>query len=160
VDFYDFTAEFADWDGEGFSWFGDVHERAARNGARHGTPVLTSPAGDSDPRVNLFFRTGQVAGVAVSTWRRYAYALLVWLRFLGVSGRRWDQATVGDVEAFKDWRLSDLRNSGRVQPTSLDTDRAALNAFYTWASPRFGVLNPIPTVRAGSLGRSMPRTAP
>ena len=153
VDFYDFTVELADGDDEEFSWFGDVYERAARNGARHGTPVLTSPSGGSDPRVNLFFRTGQVAGGAVSTWRRYAYALVVWLEFLGVSGRGWDQAAVGDVEAFKDWRLSDLRNCGRVQPTSFDTDRAALNAFYTWASLRFGVLNPVPTVRAGSPGR-------
>jgi hypothetical protein len=38
-----------------FAWFGNVHERAARNGARHGTPVLTSPW------INLFFRTGTVA---------------------------------------------------------------------------------------------------
>ena len=37
---------------------------------------------------------------------------------------------MGDMEAFKDWRLTDLRNCGRVQPTSFDTDRAALNAFY------------------------------
>jgi len=151
VDFYDFTVRFEQADSEELE-FGDVHERAARNGARHGTQILTSPSGVSDPRINLFFRTGTVAGGAASTWRRYAYALVVWLEFLEVSGNRWDQATVRDVEAFKHWRLTDLRNSGRVQPTSFDTDRAAINAFYTWAGPRYGVVNPVPTVRASAPG--------
>jgi hypothetical protein len=44
-----------------------------------------------------------------------------------VFGRTWDEATARDVEAYKDWRLTDLRNGDRVQPTSFDTDRAALN---------------------------------
>lgn len=160
VDFYDFTVELAGGDGEEFAWFGNVHERAASNGARHGTPILTSPSGVTDPRINLFFRAGTVAGGAVSTWRRYAYALVVWLEFLEVSGSRWDQATVRDVEAFKHWRLTDLRNSDRVQPTSFDTDRAALNAFYTWAGPRYGIVNPVPTVRASSPGRRAPGYEP
>ena len=155
VDFYDFTVRFVQGDIEELE-FGDVNERAARNGARHGTPILTSPSGVSDPRINLFFRTGTVAGGAASTWRRYAYALVVWLEFLEVSGRRWDQASVGDVEAFKHWRLTDLRNSGRVQPTSFDTDRAAINAFYMCAGPRYGVVNPVPTVRASAPGRGAP----
>ncbi len=30
---------------EEFAWLGDVHERAARNGARHGTPILIAPTG-------------------------------------------------------------------------------------------------------------------
>jgi hypothetical protein len=150
VDFYDFTVQLKGGDEDEFGWFGDVHERAARNGARHGTPILTSAAGVPDIRINLFFRTGAMAGGAVSTWRRYAYALVVWQEFLEVSGRRWDQAAVGDVEAFKHWRLTDLRNYDRVQPTSFDTDRAAINAFYTWASPRYGVVNPVPTVRTSA----------
>lgn len=98
-----------------------------------------------------------MADGAASTWRRYAYSLVVWLEFLEMSGRGWDQATVGDVEAFKHWRLTDLRNLDRVQPTSFDTDRAALNAFYTWAGPRYGVVNPVATVRSGSRGRSAAR---
>lgn len=159
VDFYDFTVKRDLGDSEEFAWFGDVHDRAARNGARHGTPILTAPSGATDPRINLFFRTGSVAGGAVSTWRRYAYALSVWLGFLDVSGRPWDHATVGDVEAFKHWRLTDLRNADRVQPTSFDTDRAALNAFYTWAGPRYGVVNPVPTVSSGTRGRRTDRYA-
>ena len=65
-------------------------------------------AGWVDPRVNLFFRTGPMAAAQPSTWRRYAYALVVWLEFLAASGRSLDVATAGDVEAFKDWRLTDL----------------------------------------------------
>lgn len=95
-----------------------------------------------------------MAGAAVTTMRRYAYALVVWLEFLGVFGRSWDEATVRDVEAFKDWRLTDLRNDGRVRPTSFDTDRAALNTFYRWASNRYNVRNPVATIRAGRPGAS------
>jgi hypothetical protein len=90
-----------------------------------------------------------MAGARPSTWRRYAHSLVVWLEFLAVSGRVWDEATVRDVEAFKDWRLTDHRNDDRVQAASFDADRAALNTFYTWAA-RYGVLNPVPTVRGPS----------
>ena len=159
VDFYDFTAPHPTITDEGVAWFGDVHERATRNGARHGTPILLSPSGYADPRVNLFFRTGAMAAAAVTTMRRYAYALAVWLEFLGVFGRSWDKATVRDVEAFKDWRLTDLRNEGRVRPTSFDTDRAALNTFYRWAFERYGIRNPVSTVRTGRPGPRRPVTA-
>ena len=146
VDFYNFTVELASLDGE-LAGLGDVHGRAMRNGAQHGTPVIVHLAGRVDPRINLFFRTGPMAGAQPSTWRRYAYALVVWLEFLAASGRGWDEATVGDVEAFKVWRLTDLRNEGRVMPTSFDTDRAALSSFYSWAALRYGVGNPVRTVR-------------
>jgi site-specific recombinase XerD len=106
-----------------------------------------SPSGYADARVNLFFRTGAMAAASVTTLRRYAYSLAVWLEFLGVFGRSWHEATVRDMEAFKDWRLTDLRNEGRVAPMSFDTDRAALNTFYRWASGRYGTFNPVATVR-------------
>ena len=73
---------------------------------------------------------------------------MVWLEFLAVLGRRWDEATAVDVEAFKHWRLTDLGNDDRIAPSSFDTDRAALSSFYRWASGRYGVLNPVPTVPA------------
>jgi hypothetical protein len=153
VDFYDLTAgpPPALPDGE-LAGFGDVHGRAVRNGARHGTPVLVDVSGAVDPRINLFFRTGSMAGARAGTWRRYAYALVVWLEFLAVFGRGWDEATARDVEAFKDWRLTDLRNGERVAPTSFDTDRAALNCFYSWAAARYGVGNPVASVRRLSRG--------
>jgi hypothetical protein len=62
VTFYDFTASVTTPDAECLSGFGEVHARAAVNGARHGTPVLVGPGGWPDPRVNLFFRTGPMAG--------------------------------------------------------------------------------------------------
>jgi hypothetical protein len=42
-------------------------------------------------------------------------------------------------------RLTDARNDGRVAPASFDTDRAALNSFYGWASSRYGIINPVPS---------------
>lgn len=153
VEFYDFTFLLPRVDIEEVAGFGDVHERAVRNGARHGTPIVLGPSGRPDPRINLFFRTGAMAGRSSSTWRRYAYALVVWLEFLRVFDRSWDAATPRDVEAFKDWRLTDLRNDERVQPTSFDTDRAALNAFYTWAAARYAVRNPVPSVARPDIRR-------
>jgi hypothetical protein len=149
VTFYDFTASVITPDTECLSGFGEVHARAAANGARHGTPVLIGPGGWPDPRVNLFFRTGPMAEARPGTWRRYAYALVVWLDYLHVVGRSWVEATASDVEAFKEWRLTSLDNAGRVQPTSFDTDRAALNSFYSWAGQRYGVANPVATAGLG-----------
>lgn len=160
VDFYDFTVSPPSTQDGDLAWFGDVHERAARNGARHGTPLLLSPSGHPDARINLFFRTGKMAGARLTTWRRYAYALVVWLDFLAVFNRRWDEATARDVEAFKDWRLTDLRNDDRIRPTSFDTDRAALNTFYAWASARYGLINPVPTVVTPSRRRPSVGDAP
>ncbi|MEU2248526.1 integrase [Streptomyces sp. NPDC019224] len=143
MDFYDFTVAQPEPGTDQLSGFGDLHARAAANGARHGTPVILGPEGKPDPKVNLFFRTGAMVDARPSTWRRYAYALVVWLEFLRVFGRRWQDATPRDVEAFKEWRLTDLRNDERVLPTSFDTDRAALNTFYVWAGHRYGVANPV-----------------
>jgi hypothetical protein len=46
----DFTAPLPTAADNEFAWFGDVHQRAARNGARHDTPVLLAPSGRADPR--------------------------------------------------------------------------------------------------------------
>ncbi|MGH3199599.1 MAG: hypothetical protein ACRDNT_27575 [Streptosporangiaceae bacterium] len=63
-----------------------MHDWAARNGARQGTPILVGPSGVADARINLFFRIGTVAARRPRTWRRYAYSLLVWLDFPGGPG--------------------------------------------------------------------------
>ena len=153
VDFYDFTVVPAHL-GEGeLAGLGEVEERARRNGARQGTPVVVHTAGRVDARVNAFFRSGAMVGARPATWRRYAFALVVWLNFLEVFGRAWDEATAADVEAFKEWRLTEGGNGGRVAPTSFDTDRAALNSFYRWANLRYGVTNPVPSATAPARGR-------
>jgi hypothetical protein len=160
VDFYDFTVACGVFDEGGLPGLGDVHERAARNGARQGTPVVVHTGGRADARVNLFFRTGAMAAARAGTWRRYAFALVVWLNFLEVFGRAWDEASAADVEAFRDWRLTDAGNPRRVAPTSFDTDRAALNCLYGWAAVRYGVANPVPSAtvarrwRGGGAGRA------
>ncbi|MEO3749421.1 integrase [Streptomyces sp. B6B3] len=96
-----------------------------------------------DPRVNLYFRNSRIASRQPSTWRRYAYSLAVWLGFLDSIGIAWDEATGEDYTDFKFWRITDFRNDERVQPTSFDTDRAALNSFYSWAGPLYGCANPV-----------------
>jgi hypothetical protein len=146
VDFYDFQQELArPFEDGGLGEYGDVHTWARRNGARQGTPFLLAPDGPADARINLFFRVGSAASLRPRTWRRYAFSLAVWLDFLDALGRRWDEAAPEDFEAFKHWRMADDRNTGRVRPTSFDTDRAGLNTFYTWAGQRYGVVNPVPT---------------
>ncbi|GAX58585.1 integrase [Streptomyces olivochromogenes] len=147
VEFYDFLKPPPRLIGEELVALGDLHKRAARNGARHATPIIIPPAGVlPDPRLNLFFRVSPMTGRKPRTWRRYAMALVVWLSFLDAVGRHWTEATPQEVEAFKDWRLTDVRNPERVKPGSFDTDRAALNTFYTWASATYALRNPVPSV--------------
>jgi hypothetical protein len=146
LDVYDFREVFTASAGdEQLRGFGDVHAWAERNGARHGTPILLSPSGEADPRINLFFRFGSVVARRLRTWRRYAFSLVVWLDFLETRGRSWDETTPADFDDFKYWRLTDHRNLHRVRPTSFDTDRAGLNTFYDWAAKRYGIVNPVPT---------------
>ncbi|MGW6459767.1 hypothetical protein ACWF94_28210 [Streptomyces sp. NPDC055078] len=148
VDFHDLTIPSPVTDDPDIGRFGDMRSRATANGAKHGTPVILSPSGWPDWRINLFFREGAMADAEPGTWRRYAYSLIVWLDFLEAIGVAWDCATVRHVNAFKDWRITDQRNEEPIRATSFDTDRAGLNTFYTWANGRFGIVNPVATIRA------------
>ena len=150
VDFYDFTVPSPGLGEPTLARFGNLHERASRNGARHGTPVILSPSGLPDWRINLFFRQRPMVDSEPATWRRYAYSLVVWLDFLDAIDSHWDTAGTAEVSAFKDWRITDLRNAERVRATSFDTDRAGLNTFYTWAASVFGITNPVPSVSPGA----------
>ncbi|MGH9186514.1 MAG: hypothetical protein ACRD0U_11970 [Acidimicrobiales bacterium] len=69
VDFYDFTVVSAPLDGE-LAGLADVAERARRNGAWQGTPVVMHTAGRVDSRVNAFFRSGPMTTARPATWRR------------------------------------------------------------------------------------------
>jgi len=121
LEFYDFRRVFAAPAGDDeLGVFGDVHEWAQRNGARHGTPILLSPSGGADARINLFFRFGDVAAHRPRTWRRYAFSLVVWLDFLETRARSWDVATRADFDGFKHWRMTDHRNPQRVRATSFE----------------------------------------
>lgn len=79
------------------------------------------------------------------TWTKYAQSIALWLNFLEALGTSWDNATVDDAEYFKEWRLSEASNPSRVEPTTFAANLAALRTFYKWASPRFGVADPVAT---------------
>jgi hypothetical protein len=63
VDFYDLTVSLPQLEANGLADLVDVHKRAVRNGARHGTPLVMRTSGDA--RVNLFFRT-EIYGICTA----------------------------------------------------------------------------------------------
>ncbi|MCX5129427.1 integrase [Streptomyces sp. NBC_00347] len=157
VEFYSFSGSLKAPSGDiELERLGDAHARARRNGAREGTPILWSDVQGADPRVNLFFRADEFVSKRPGTWRRYAYALVVWLNFLEQRGTTWDEARRRDYTDFKHWRMADSRNLARVEATSFDTDRAGLLRFYGWAAGPYEVFNPISTRSAQSEGGTDP----
>ncbi|MGH3223769.1 MAG: integrase [Streptosporangiaceae bacterium] len=121
---------------------------------REGQPFLLGPDGLPDARVNAFFCTYPMSARDRDTWRKYAYALGLWLNFLAARRRGWAQAAVEDVEAFKFWRMADPANPRRVAAGTLKGNLIALNVFYGWAALGHGVANPVRMreVRTASAG--------
>lgn len=100
------------------------------HGRRPGQPFLLGPGGRPDPRVNAFFTSHPMVVRDRDTWRKYAYALGLWLNFLALRGQGWQQAAPADVEAFKFWRMADPSNPRRVAAGTLKGDLVTLNVFY------------------------------
>ena len=98
-----------------------VLERASGR-MRDGQPFFVGPGGLVDVRVNRWFCSDELRGLSRSTWRKYAYSLLVWLNFLSVYGVGWDEADAEAQEALKVWRVSDDRNPGAVAPGTFHHD--------------------------------------
>jgi integrase len=117
---------------------------------RAGQPFLLGPDGRADARVNGFFTTYPMAMRDRDTWRKYAYALGLWLNFLVVRGRGWQQAVTADVEAFKFWRMADPANPRRVAAGTVKGDLVTLNVFYLWAARRYGVASPVEMREVGT----------
>src|SRR6266851_3829694 len=115
------------------------HDRVA------GQPFLLGPYGRPDVRVNTFFSRYPMTARDPDTWRKYAYALGMWLNFLAARGAAWDNAVPEDVEAFKYWRMADERNPQRVAAGTVTGNLIALNVFYSWAAGRYGVVSPVVT---------------
>ena len=115
------------------------HDRVA------GQPFLLGPYGRPDVRVNTFFSRYPMTARDPDTWRKYAYALGMWLNFLAARGAAWDNAVPEDVEAFKYWRMADERNPQRVAPGTVTGNLIALNVFYSRAAGRYGVVSPVVT---------------
>lgn len=113
------------------------------HGRRLGQPFLLGPDGRPDARVNAFFSSYPMTARDRGTWRKYAYALGLWLNFLAVRGRSWPQALPADVEAFKFWRMADPANPRRVAAGTFKGDLVVLNVFYDWAARHHGVVSPV-----------------
>lgn len=77
------------------------------------------------------------------TWRKYAYALGLWLNFLLAVDRSWDTATEDDAEHFKEWRLTDQSNPRPVETSTFAGNLAALRSFYRWAARTYGIADPV-----------------
>jgi integrase len=77
------------------------------------------------------------------TWKKYSHSLGLWLNFLAVLSRHWDEATEEDAEYFKEWRITEAINPRPVEPTTFRGDLVALRCFYRWAAAKFGVSDPV-----------------
>src|SRR5258706_9023805 len=137
---------------------GDVLAWAGVNGARDGTPFFLKPSGWADASINAFWRAAGVRSLAVSTKRRYAFSLKVWLDFLHAVDVRWDQASRVELAAFKEWRLSAEDNPEHVVPGSFKADLAAIRRLYLWAADESGVDNPVRLRVIGQMVRGEERT--
>jgi hypothetical protein len=76
----------------------ELLESLAGRGHRHGQPFLIGPDGCVDERINEFFSSSRMLGRSPLTWKKYAQSVGMWLNFLQVLGRRWDEATEDDAE--------------------------------------------------------------
>jgi site-specific recombinase XerD len=123
--------------------YGWVLKRAAGSGRMRGQPFLLGPDGRPDDRVNSFFTWARMRARSSLTWRKYAHSLGLWLNFLLVLGKRWDEATEDDAAYFKEWRLTEEANPGRVDGTTFAGDLAGLRAFYRWAARTWPVVDPV-----------------
>jgi len=103
-----------------------------------GMPFLIGPDGRPDHRVNAFFASRAMRTRSALTWRKYGYCLGMWLNFLLVLGKTWDQATADDAEYFKEWRLTEEANPRPVESITFAGNVAALRSFYRWAGREFG----------------------
>jgi len=125
----------------------DVLERAAARPRRAGQPFLLDPVGAPDLRVNSWFDSDDVRGLAPTTWKKYAYSLVVWLSFLWAYGQPWDDVEPTAEEAFKTWRTLDERNPRPVESGTYGDDLTVIRLFYLWAASKYQVPNPIRTRR-------------
>lgn len=110
---------------------------------REGQPFLLGPDGRPDMRINAFFASPRMRVRSPLTWRKYAYALGLWLNFLRAVDRTWDAATEEDAEYFKEWRLTDEANPRPVERSTFAGDLAALRSFYRWAARVHQVADPV-----------------
>jgi hypothetical protein len=118
-------------------------ELAKRNGTVAGQEFLINTDGRVVPEVNAFFASLRMRNRSTKTREKYARGLCVWLGYLDAIGRAWNEASEGDVDGFKFWRMTDEANPARVAGSSVVDNLVAINAFYGWAEARYGLPNPV-----------------
>lgn len=104
--------------------------------ARVGRPFFIDPTGLPHDALNAFFAGGRMRNRSQETNRKYAFALLGWLKHLDQAHRRWDDATEDDLLDYKFWRLTDEKNPRTITAATWKGDLAALRAFYAWMESR------------------------
>lgn len=124
----------------------EMLESLAGRGRRHDQPFLLGPDGRPDERINAFFASPRMLSRSPLTWKKYAQSVGMWLNFLLVLGRRWDEASEDDAEYFKEWRLSESSNPRLVEASTFAANLAALRAFYKWMARRYEVVDPVAAV--------------
>lgn len=120
-----------------------LEELAKRNGTRAGQEFLINTDGRVVPEVNAFFASLRMRNRSAKTREKYARGLCVWLGYLDAIGRAWNEASEGDGDGFKFWRMTDETNPVRVAGSSVVDNLGAINAFYGWAGSRYGMGNPV-----------------
>lgn len=106
-------------------------------------PFVLNAEGGTEPLVNLYLSGSRFRGYAVGTQKKYALSMAMWLTFCDVKGKSWRSAEPDDVADFKFWRMSDPGNVDRVVGSTFHADLAAIDSFYDWVAPRYGISSPI-----------------
>jgi len=87
VFFYDLDRVWPDFSDPLAQCFAGLSQWARSHGAVTGQPFLLGPNGRPDSRVNAFFGAPRTRALDTDTWRKYGYALGMWLNFLESRGK-------------------------------------------------------------------------
>lgn len=87
----------------------DLEAREVRAGIRPGTPILLSPNCQIDGRLSHFLTRSSFARLDPETKRNYTTDYCVFFDSLWSRGKKWDEATSGDLWDFEDWRTRSVK---------------------------------------------------
>lgn len=98
-----------------------------------GRPFFVSSVGEPHRALNMFFASGRMRQRTISTSRKYAHALRLWVTFLAANGKDWTEAKENDVLNYKYWRRTDENNPRPVTGAAWSADAVAILLFHDWA---------------------------
>ncbi|MBT2527498.1 integrase [Streptomyces sp. ISL-99] len=113
-----------------------LESREQALGFREGQPILVDPHFRVDPRLSEFFRRSRFARLEVGSQDSYVRDYRLLFTHLWREGRYWDEATVGDLETWEEWRLRGVGNPGRVGGAKFRRELAAFRLLYEWSARR------------------------